>query len=126
MAWRFKGPDRANYRLRFVPPFAVTDAPDLHTPNMAVDEPDINMPMETSVVTVTHFPGNRTTALPGDFIAFDQWDVVGTNPSPDLAPDGQEVVQLGTLHKSPKKPSDPPLHVGQYSMKLHLEALGCF
>ena len=114
MAWRLAHPD-GDYHLRFMPP--TTDADDL-----SADDENINLPMETSPVTVMHFTGNCETALPGDRIFYDHWIVEATNPSPD------GVLQLGTLHKFPRRGRDPKLHMGQYSapFKLLFEAQSCF
>lgn len=46
MNWQFQEPDRKGYRLRFYPHDA--NAPDLHSPDMLTNEPDINLPYETS------------------------------------------------------------------------------
>jgi hypothetical protein len=120
MNWQFTGPDGRDYRWRFYP--AIADSPDLHSPNMLVDEPDINMPYETSYVLVHHRPGNCSVPNANPRI-FDQWDVTAANPN-----DPEGILQLGTLHRSPKGPRDTILHMGQYSMPYHLqvEALQCF
>jgi hypothetical protein len=116
MNWQLYFPD-AGYRLRFYP--SVTDSPDLHSPDMLVDEPDINMPHETSYVVVHHRPGDCASG--GN--TYDQWDISGVNPNSDGG-----TVQLGTLHNFASKPRDPVLHLGQYSMpyRLQVEALQCF
>lgn len=121
MAWRFEGPDGIDYRLRFYPEF--TDAPDIHSPNMLIGEPDINMPMETSPVLVTYILGNCSTVQPGETVAFDKWEVSATNLNPD------QIIQVGTLHTTESfKNEATTLHKGQYSLpfRLLLEALECF
>ena len=118
MAWRFQGPDGIDYRLPFYP--EITDAPDTHSPNMLLNEPDINEPMETSPVLVTYTPGNCSTVSLGETVIFDQWLVNAAN----LNPDG--IVQVGTLHTTDNNAIT--LHKGQYSMRfrLLLEALECY
>ena len=120
MNWQFAGPDGRDYRWRFYP--AMADSPDLHSPDMLLDEPDINEPYETSYVLVHHRPGNCGVSG-GAPVVYDQWDVTAANPN---NPEG--FLQLGTLHRSPKGPNDTILHMGQYSMpyRLQVEALQCF
>lgn len=121
MNWQFTGPDGEYYHLRFYPFLA--DAPDLHSPEMLNNEPDINEPDETSPVVVYHRPGNCGDPA-GNPVVFDQWDIIAANPS-STAP---ELIQLGTLHRFPSKPNDEKLHMGQYAMpyRLQIEALRCF
>jgi hypothetical protein len=119
MAWQFAAADGFSYHLRFYP--AVADSPDLHSPDTLTEEPDINLPYETSPVVVHHQPGN--CANPGgNPIVFDRWDVTAASPSAD------GYMELGTLHRFPKRNRDPKLHMGQYSMpfRLQIEALQCF
>ena len=119
MAWQFTGPDGKYYHLRFHP--AVADAPDLHSPNLLVNEPDINLPFETSPVVVRHQRGTCNDAG-GDPADFDQWEVTAASTNSDPG-----ILQLGTLHRFPSKPKDQKLHMGQYSMpyRLRIEALRC-
>jgi len=56
MNWQFTGPDGRDYRWRLYP--AEADAPDLHSPEMLNEEPNINQPYETSYVQIHHRPGN--------------------------------------------------------------------
>ncbi len=120
MNWQFTGPEGSLYHLRFYP--ADADSPDLHSPNTLTEEPEINEPHETSYVVVHHRPGNCGVPSANPVI-FDQWDVTAANAN---SPEG--ILQLGTLHRFPKKPRDPKLHMGQYSMpyRLQVEALQCF
>lgn len=94
MNWRFQRSDRKSYRLRFCP--LVAETPDLHSPDMAVNEPDINLPYETSYVSVLHQPGNCP-----DGMTYDQWDVVADNFSPNGSCSSARFTWWGTRGRIP-------------------------
>lgn len=105
----FTGPDGAQYRLGFHPYDA--DAPDLHSPELAVMD---NTPYLTSPAVV--FPSYPPVCAPG---TMPTWIVRGTSPN------GGGLLQVATLHK---KTRDGQIHHGQYSMpfELRIEAMQCF
>ena len=111
MGTTFTAPDRASYRLGFMPTSA--DAPNLHPTS-----DNQNTPYESSPATV--YPHSFDCNVGGT--TKPSWLVLGNNP--DLL--GR--MQVGTLYKMGTRPSEPNVHQGQYTLpfELRIDALTCF
>jgi hypothetical protein len=111
MGTTFTGPDRASYRLGFMP--VAVDAPNRHpvTDNQ-------NTPYDSSPARV--YPQVFDCNVGGT--TKPSWIVIGNN----LADSSR--MQVGTLYKLASSPSGANVHKGQYTLpfELRIEALTCF
>jgi hypothetical protein len=111
MGTTFTAPDRASYRIGFMP--VAVDAPNLHPVN-----DNQNTPYDSSPARVYPQPFDCNmggTTKPS-------WVVLGTNRD-DLGR-----MQVGTLNKLTSNASGTNAHKGQYSLpfELRIDALHCF
>lgn len=111
MGTTFTAPDRASYRLGFMPDSV--DAPNLHP----VDG-NQNTPYDSSPATV--YPQSFDCTTGGN--TKPSWLVLGNN-SDDLSR-----MQVGTLYKLATSPRGANAHKGQYMLpfELRIDALTCF
>ena len=117
MTWGIDAPDGARYNLRFYPNTGV-DSPDTTSPWMLSRNPDLNSPLQTSPVAVTHTPGSCHDGGNG----YDVWIVDASVSNPD------GITQVGTLYQRAKNSRQSDVHMGQFSFpfRLRLEAQSCF
>ena len=111
MGATFTGPDRASYRLGFMP--VAADAPNMHPVN-----DNQNTPYDSSPATV--YPQSFDCNIGGT--TKPSWLVLGN------ALGDQGRLQVGTLYKLATSVSGKNVHKGQYMLpfELRIEALTCF
>jgi len=111
MGTTFTGPDRASYRLGFMP--VSVDAPNLHP----VDG-NQNTPYDSSPAKV--YPQSFDCNIGGT--TKPSWLVLGNNQD-DLGR-----TQVGTLYKLASSPRGSNIHQGQYTLpfEIRIDALTCF
>lgn len=111
MGTTFAGPDRASYRLGFMP--ASVDAPDLHPVN-----DNENVPYDSSPAKV--YPQAFDCNVGGT--TKPSWLVLGDNSN------SLGTMQVGTLYKLSSSPTGASTHEGQYTLpfELRIDALTCF
>lgn len=111
MGTTFTAPDRASYRIGFMP--VSVDAPNLHPVN-----DNQNTPYDSSPVTV--YPQSFDCNIGGT--TKPSWLVLGNSP------DDSGRMQVGTLYKLASNVSGTNVHKGQYSLpfEFRIEALTCF
>ena len=113
MGTTFTGPDRASYRLGFMP--VSVDAPNLHPVN-----DNQNTPYDSSPARV--YPQSFDCNIGGT--TKPSWLVLGNN----LAGGDPSRMQVGTLYKLATNPRGTNAHKGQYMLpfELRIDALKCF
>jgi len=111
MGTTFTAPDRASYRLGFMP--VSVDAPNLH-----MVDGDQNTPSDSSPATV--YPQSFDCLSGGT--TKPSWLVLGDNANTAGA------MQVGTLYKLASTPSGANVHKGQYTLpfEIRVDALTCF
>jgi hypothetical protein len=107
----FTGPDRASYRLAFMPVDA--DAPDLHPVNDNENVPYDSSPAKVYPQAFDCNTGGTTKP---------SWLVLGNNLN------SLGLMQVGTFYKLANGASTTDAHEGQYTMpfELRIDALTCF
>jgi hypothetical protein len=111
MGTTFTAPDRASYRLGFMP--VSVDAPDLHPVS-----DNQNIPYDSSSAKV--YPQSFDCNVGGT--TKPSWLVLGNTPG------GSGGMQVGTLYKLASSPNGANIHKGQYTLpfELRIDALTCF